>query len=41
MRLITTGETVDGHTEVLTGLRPGETIVRTADIADGARVEGK
>ncbi|HLJ45652.1 MAG TPA: efflux RND transporter periplasmic adaptor subunit [Bryobacteraceae bacterium] len=41
MRLITTGETVDGHTEVLTGLRPGETVVRNGDIADGARVEGK
>ncbi len=41
MRLITTGETVEGRTEVLTGLRPGETIVRATDVSDGARVEGK
>ena len=39
LRMITTGETVGGRVEILTGLKAGESIVRGTDLQDGARVE--
>jgi RND family efflux transporter MFP subunit len=39
MRLIATGASQGDRTEVLTGLMPGEKVIRNADVHDGAAVE--